>query len=71
MKAILGKRSQIIPNDLPFLLLPHLYLLSMTSYHISHPFGELGSAVSAVSFSTFHMPPAYSLVEWGDKQKRF
>jgi len=46
-----------------FLLLPpQLYMLSMTSYGMEYPFGQLGSAVPAVSPPRFSAPPACSLV---------
>ncbi|PKU42615.1 rna-directed dna polymerase from mobile element jockey-like [Limosa lapponica baueri] len=48
----------------------HLLLLSTTSYGSECPFGPLESAVLAVSPPNFLYSPAYSLVEWYEKQKR-
>jgi len=47
-----------------------LCMLSMTSYGTEYPFGQLGSAVPAVSPPMPCAPPARLLVEWGEKQKR-
>ena len=53
----------------PFLLLPQLYLPTMTSYGLGYPLGQSGSAVPAVSPPTPCAPPASLLVGWGEKQK--
>ena len=49
----------------PFLLLPQLCMLSMTSYGMGYPFGQLRSALPAS-----YAPPAYSLVGGCEMQKR-
>jgi len=53
-----------------FLLLAQVYVLSMTSYGMEYPFGQLGKAVPAVSPPSFLCPPACSLVGACEKQKR-
>ena len=49
---------------------PQPYMLSMTSYGVEYPLGQLGSAVPAVPLPTPCAPPAHSLVAWGEGQKR-
>jgi len=49
---------------------PQLYVLSVISYGMQYPLGQMGSAVLAMSLSTSRAPPASSLVGWGEKQKR-
>ena len=54
----------------PSFFFPQLYMLSMMSYGMEYPFGQLGSAVPAVSPPNFLCTPASSLAGWGEKQKR-
>jgi len=50
----LGRRMPELPTSLPSFFFPQLYMLSVTSYGMGHPFDQLGSAVPAV-------PPPSSL----------
>ena len=49
VQQLLGKTNAITLNVPSSFFFPQLYVLSMTSYGMEYPFGQLGSAVPAVS----------------------
>jgi len=68
-QRLLGKTNAIALNVPLFLL---LYMLSMASYGMGYPFGQLGSAVPAVSALNFLCSPRLltSRVVW-EAEKAF
>ena len=50
--------NAITPNVPPSFFFPQLYMLSMTSYGLEYPCGQLGSAVPAVSPPNFLCTPS-------------
>ena len=61
-----------VPEHAPLsFLFPQLYTLSMMPYGMEYPFGQLGSAVPAVSPPSFLCPPAlWCEAGWCEKQGR-
>jgi len=66
----LGKTDVITPNVPSSSFIPHVLLLSKTPYDVGHPFGQLGSAVPAVSPPSFFCTTTWSLVVWWEEEKR-
>ncbi|KAK4810397.1 hypothetical protein QYF61_023708 [Mycteria americana] len=58
------------PGTSPASTLSKLYMLSMTPYGVGCPFGQLGSAVPAMSPPSSWCPPAHSLVGWDSTESQ-
>jgi len=60
----------VLPNPHPLLPLPQFLLLSITFYAAGYPFGQLRSAVPAVSPPSFLLSPSLLAVgtEWEEER---